>query len=90
MGGEAIYRNRLPSVCKLVVLTELSHPDLWINETSFAHRDSETQNCNVDPAQVLVEMGIKVDNYQRKPHLLQVSPESLIAAGVTLQDFTLV
>jgi hypothetical protein len=89
MNGEAIYRDKLPSHYRPVVLTESSHPDRWIDEMSFAFRDTETNNCNTDPAHVLAEMGIKVDIYRRQPHLLQVSPTSLIAAGVKLQDFTL-
>jgi hypothetical protein len=90
MNGEAIYRDKLPSHYRPVVLTESSHPDRWIDEMSFALRDSKTQSCNIDPANVLADMGVEVDRYQRHPHLLQVSPTALVAAEVALQDFTLV
>jgi hypothetical protein len=90
MNGEAIYGDRLSSHHRPVVLTQLSHPDRWIDEMSFALRDAKTQDCNTDPARVLSEMGIKVDNYQRQPHLLQVSRNALMAAGVALQEFKLV
>jgi hypothetical protein len=90
MNGEAIYRDKLPSHYRPVVVTELSHSDHWIDEMSLALRDSKTQNCNTDPADVLTEMGFKVDRYERHPHLLHVATKALVAAGVTLQNFELV
>lgn len=90
MNGEAIYGDRLPSHHRPVVLTELSHPDRWIDEMSFALRDAKTEDCNTDPALVLTETGIEVDSYQRQPHLRQVSRNALIAGGVALQEFELV
>jgi hypothetical protein len=90
MNGKVIYRDELPGRYRPVVLTELSHPDHWIDEMSLAFRDSTTQICNTNPAHVLAEMGVKVDDYQRKPHLLHVSHNALLENGVALQDFTLV
>jgi hypothetical protein len=90
MNGEAIYRDKLASHYRPVVHTESSHRDSWIDGMSLALRNAKTQTSSTDPASVLSEMGIQVDSYRREPHLLEVLPESLLAANVALQDFTLI
>lgn len=88
MKGEAIYGTKLPNQYRAV--KHLEDRDRWIDYHRLGLFDPKTQTLKTDPAQVLTEMGIKVENYRRKPHLLEVLPETLRTAGVDLQDFTLV
>jgi hypothetical protein len=53
-------------------------------------KDYEAGELITDPARFLIRMGIEVESYQRSPHRLAVSSETLHAAGVKLQDFILV
>lgn len=88
MDGEAIYGNKLPRHYQ-----SIRRPEEWIfliNGRDFALHDLETGDFKTDPAEILTEMGIKVESYQRNPHLLKVLPETLRAAGVALEDFVLV
>ena len=88
VSGEAIYGAKLPDHYRPVRRVD-AKSDL-IDGRRFALLDLRTQRFETNPAEVLEEMGIKVEKYQRKPHLLEVSPETLRAAGVNLETFTLV
>jgi hypothetical protein len=89
MFGEFIYGVKLPSTYQPVriIKYDVSQPiDGW----PIAMLNLATDTLKNDPAKILTEMGIKVKSYQRKPHRLEVLPETLRAAGIQLQDFTLV
>jgi hypothetical protein len=51
--------------------------------------DPEQGTFRTDPAEILTEAGIKVEKYRRWPHILEVLPETLRAAGIPLVDFDL-
>jgi hypothetical protein len=88
MKGEAIYGDKLPSHYRPVSQTD-RYSDL-IDGYDYALHDSRAQTFRTDPAEVLTEMGFNVESYQRAPHVLEVLPEILRDAGVSLQDFFLV
>ncbi|KNG49330.1 HET-domain-containing protein [Stemphylium lycopersici] len=69
---------------------ELIKPETWIDRNRFAMRDTETQELHTDLVAILEKAGIKVESYQRRPHRLEVLPETLKAAGAPLEDFILV
>lgn len=88
MNGEAIYGRPLPKHYRPV--WEFGRAGLRIDNGNHVIYSTETETTIDNPAQILTEMGIKVETYQREPHILEVFPESLEAAGVALQNFTLV
>lgn len=88
MTGEAIYGSRLPSSYRSVERRD-RQGDV-IDGYRVALLDGKTNTFKADPANILTDMGIKVEKYTRYPHLLKVSPDALRAAGVALQDLTLV
>jgi hypothetical protein len=88
MSGEAIYGAKLPDHYRPVERVDAKSE--FIDGWKSALLDSRTQRFETNPAKVLEEMGIKVEKYQREPLLLEVSPETLRAAGVDLETFTLV
>lgn len=87
MKGEAIYGDRLPSQWRAV------HHELekstWVDTYPHGLYDPDTDLLRTNPAEILAELGIKVENYQQKPHRLEVLPGSLRAAGVPLREFIL-
>lgn len=88
MRGEAIYGNGLPTHYR-----PLKHRDRkkrLIDLYLVAMYDPETDTLKDDPAEILKEAGISVDSYRREPHLLEVSRETLLAAGIPIKDFVLV
>jgi hypothetical protein len=88
MNGEAIYGGKLPKHYRR--MWDRYRKKDYIDGWNVALYDSQTKTVRADPAEVLTEIGIKVEIYQRYPHLLEVLPETLRAAGVPLQDFNLV
>jgi hypothetical protein len=89
MHGEAIYSDELHRQLRPVSHTH-SHEDDWIDDWKFAMYDPQTERLHTDPGKVLEEAGIKVENYERRPHRLNVLPETLREAGVDLVNFTIV
>jgi hypothetical protein len=89
MNGELIYGTKLPSTWETVT-DHVSGVEHRIDGWPRAFHDTETHELRTDPAEILNEMGIKVDSYQREPHRLEVLPETLRGAGIPLQDFVLV
>ncbi|KAF3033673.1 hypothetical protein E8E12_001601 [Didymella heteroderae] len=89
MDGEAIYGNR-----HFVRYTAISRYDgeesQLVDGYSVALYEPSRQRLKTDPADLLKEAGIQVERYQRHPHELVVSPESLRAAGIPLKDFVLI
>lgn len=86
--GEAIYRGKLSRNYRYV---QHEYGELErVAGASIAVYDPETEKLKTDPAAILEEAGIKVEKHQREPHILEVLPESLRAAGVDLEDFILV
>ncbi|KAH8725744.1 hypothetical protein GQ44DRAFT_202306 [Phaeosphaeriaceae sp. PMI808] len=85
MMGEAIYGENFPSYWTSVYHDRMTSIDGYINGLY----DPKTKTLKTNPAEILTEMGIKVESYQRKPHLLEVLPETLRAAGIQLEEFIL-
>ncbi|KAH7353158.1 hypothetical protein BKA66DRAFT_475792 [Pyrenochaeta sp. MPI-SDFR-AT-0127] len=88
MMGEAIYGDRLPSHYRSVERKD-RQGDL-VDGYRVGLYDSKTETIKSNPDEILKDMGIEVENYKIYPHKLEVLPEKLRAAGVALQDFTLV
>lgn len=88
MHGELVYREALPALTQPVSESE-RYKDL-IDGYDYALYHPETGVLKTDPAEILVEAGIKVKQYQRDPHVLEVSPEHMNEAGVPLENFILV
>ncbi|OAL05549.1 HET-domain-containing protein [Phaeosphaeriaceae sp. SRC1lsM3a] len=91
MEGQAIYGCGEMSQRRAVRLRleeiELQH---IIDGQTLGMYDEKSRKLSTNPAEILTEMGIKVESYQRFPHRLQVLPETLRAVGVDLQEFILV
>lgn len=91
--GEAIYGDRLPAHWIAVQLNEGDEDGpSWVDGRPRALYDPEMKSLKADPAAILKEMGIKVETHQRgnsTSFRLEVLPETLRAAGVSLQDFIL-
>lgn len=88
MKGEALYPGSFANRYKSVQWGEGEY-DL-VDGYPYALQDLETGKLRTDPAELLEEAGIKVESYQRRPHRLEVLPETLRAAGINLTEFTLV
>ena len=86
MNGEAIYRT-LPGHYRAV--NHKNGPP-YIDGYNFGMLDARTQELKTNPAEILAEFGIRATRYQRDPHILEVTPESLRDAGVDLQEFDLI
>ncbi|KAF1848166.1 HET-domain-containing protein [Cucurbitaria berberidis CBS 394.84] len=82
MMGEAIYGSKLPSHYRPVKPLE--------GPSEYVLYDPKTQTLKTEPAEILMEMGIKVENHPEDSSLIEVLPETLRAAGVALQEFTLI
>lgn len=52
--------------------------------------DTRTNTLVTDPSTILGDMGIRCERYERQPHVLDVAPETLQEARVSLQDFDIV
>ncbi|CBY01644.1 hypothetical protein IAQ61_003456 [Plenodomus lingam] len=89
MRGDTIYRNRLPKHCHFVWRESWKNDEL-IDDSRCALYNPETGEYKTNPAEILEEVGIKVESYQRDPHKLIVLPETLRAAGIPLKDFVIV
>jgi hypothetical protein len=88
MNGEAMYGNRIPRHWRPVRRREVDHDhfgasDVW----RYGFYDTEADTLRTDPAEILNEMGIKVDKCQKDPYRLEVRAETLRAAGVLLREF---
>jgi hypothetical protein len=91
MLGEAIYGDKLPLHWQAVKHGYSDEQGVkMIHNEHIAIYDTEENTLRTDPAEILQDMGIRVKCYQREPHYLEVSPESLRGAGIPLQDFILV
>ncbi|KAF2451743.1 HET-domain-containing protein [Karstenula rhodostoma CBS 690.94] len=91
MSGEIIYGQKVSSLYRAVRrLEDTVQKSELIDGTPFALHNPVTGRVVTDPASVLEEAGIEVNDYQRRPHRLHVSPETLRRAGIPLQDFVLV
>ncbi|KAF2851966.1 HET-domain-containing protein [Plenodomus tracheiphilus IPT5] len=88
MHGEAIYGNKLPDQWQFVWRQEYAEDDL-VDDYPHTLYDAETGTTRSNPAEILEEVGIKVESYQRDPHRLVVLPETLRAAGIPVEDFVL-
>jgi hypothetical protein len=89
MHGEVIYRDQLPHQFRPVWNIDANEDDA-IDNWAVVMYDPDTQDLHTDPAKLLQQAGIKVESYQRKPHRLEVLPETLRETGVDLKTFTLV
>lgn len=89
MDGETIYRSGLDAQYRSVWHDELGSSDR-IGNRGIAFQNLRTGVFRTDPAELLQEAGIKVEEYQRWPHKLVVLPETLREAGIPLEDFVLV
>jgi hypothetical protein len=91
MHGEAIYGRELFDRCR-PVHKNLHGGDLTnlIDGFAFALYDTTNNVLLDDPGAILEDVGIKVQSYQRWPHKLEVSPESLRTAGVLLEEFVVI
>ena len=61
-----------------------------VDDWALALYDPETGALVTNPAKLLNDAGIKVEEYQKDPHVLKVSPETLRATGIPLQEFLIV
>lgn len=91
MRGEAVYGDALPEHWRAVQdqQTSLDNTAL-VDRRSCGMYDPVSDFLKTNPAEILEEMGFKVESYQREPHVLEVLPETLRAAGVPLQEIILV
>ena len=85
MNGEAIYGSQ----SRYRPIEHKSDSDR-IDNSELAFLDQDTGAIKTNPADILAEFGIPVINYERYPHVLHVSPDSLRESGLHLQDFVLV
>jgi hypothetical protein len=90
MNGEAIYGDKLPSHWRAVQHYRDNNGSNRIDLYFNGFYDTQMDHLRIDPAEILTQMGIKVENYQRYPHRLVVLPETLRAAGVPFREFILV
>ncbi|KAF2826582.1 hypothetical protein CC86DRAFT_416223 [Ophiobolus disseminans] len=93
MDGEAIYGNRLPLHWRAVTHFENCGDErgiVPIDGSRHGFYDMDTDTLKTNPAEILTEMGIEVERHQIEPHVLEVRPETLRAAGVPLREFILV
>lgn len=88
MNGEAIYKRSIPDHCRFVLDRGRNHA--LVDGRRFALHNTDTDTLSPEPAELLEEAGIDVEYFQRYPHDLSVRPETLLAAGILLRDFTLV
>ncbi|KAF2826061.1 hypothetical protein CC86DRAFT_324930 [Ophiobolus disseminans] len=90
MEGEAIYGDKLPlHWFTLEHGKKDAEGSYWIDGHRNGFYDSKSQTLETNPAKILTDMGIKVESYQRRPHRLEVLPETLRAAGIPLREFLL-
>jgi len=87
MRGEAIYGDKLPSHWRAVT-HDLDYEA--IDNGALALYDPETSALLTNPAKLLTDAGIKVEEYQKDPHVLKVLLETLRATGIPLQEFLIV
>jgi hypothetical protein len=91
MEGEILYgRTGMSRLQGVHCVTESVTASDLIDGHAVAMKDYDTGEMTTDPAEFLTRRGIKVDSYQRRPHRLDVSLDTLRAAGVKVQDFILV
>ena len=90
MHGEAIYKDNLPAHYEAKEVTKGESGHLLIDGRSYAMHDTVKDIFFFDPAEVLEEANIKVEKYERDPHVLEVLAESLRIAGITLEEFRFV
>jgi len=87
MSGEAIH-GPLPGYYKILRSADMNLPPI-VDHGAVALRDQRDETLKVNLAEVFNEMGIRVAKYQRKPHVFDVSLESLGEVGARLQEFYL-
>lgn len=85
MYGEAIYQGKLPG--HYIPVRYQAAPADRINGWDCAMLDTRSKAPKQNPANILTEMGIKVDRFQREVHLLDVSIQALRASGVKVEHF---
>ncbi|KAF1921571.1 heterokaryon incompatibility protein-domain-containing protein [Ampelomyces quisqualis] len=91
MEGEAIYGcNALSHRQAVRCEKEVFDMSGLIDSQQLGMYNYETGELSQEPAEILEEMGIKVESYQDYPHRLEVLPETLRAAGVRMREFLLV
>jgi hypothetical protein len=87
MFGEAIH-GPLPNHYRSFRSPIASHA--IINYMGVTVTDERDGTAITNPTKILDEMGIRWERYSRQPHLLEVLPETLRAAGVDLRQLYLV
>ena len=88
MWGEAITGNQMPHRRPVIYKPEGIQD--CIDGRGLRMEDSRDGSKKANPAEILKEHGIEVVKYQREPHRLEVSADTLRRAGVDLRDFDLV
>jgi hypothetical protein len=88
MRGETVYRGKHAGKYRVEGLSKVDEGEK-IDGHAVALCD-ETDGLKTDPAELLEEVGIRVEKYTRDPHELVVLPETLRDAGVGLEEFVLV
>lgn len=61
-----------------------------IENYRVAMLDTRTNTLVTDPSTILKHMGIRCEKYERQPHVLDVTPQSLQDAGIVPRDFTII
>jgi hypothetical protein len=89
MKGEAIYGDRTFSSSNPVYRITTTSDSEDIREWPLGLFDSTAQVLRASPCDILTELDIRVEHYQRKPLRLEVFPETLRSAGVSLEEFVL-
>jgi hypothetical protein len=91
MHGETIYGREMLNRCTAVHKNSYGG-DLTnlIDGFAFAFYDTTDSILLDDPGTILERAGITVQRYQRWPHRLAVSPESLRIAAVLLEEFVII
>ncbi|KAF2995701.1 hypothetical protein E8E13_003798 [Curvularia kusanoi] len=90
--GEIIYRGRLPDHYRPVSQLH-GQPETVLDRTWNALWDSRRGELKTNPAELLGELGIRVERYHQVSHgyhVLDVAVETLTEFGVAIQEFALV
>lgn len=90
--GEAIYRGRLPDHYSPVSQLH-GRPETVLDCTWNALWDSRLGALKTNPAELLGELGIRVERYHTvkdRPHVLDVAVKTLREFGVAMREFALV
>ncbi len=90
MRGKSIYRNRLPGHYEPKAVGQDRIDPKPIDGSDYAIHDTKKNIFTFDPTAILEEANIKVEKYERYPHILKVLPGTLRAAGISLENFVIV